>query len=441
MDLFMSPPLFTRSKLAGLGMAAALIIAAVAISALLYATRPRPEQRPLSTIVPRVVVIKLDQIPVRPTFQGFGVAAAFTRADVPSRVSSTVREVPESTLAGASVIPGQVLLTLDDSDARRQLESATQQIAMLDAQMAQLGTEGVSLLELAKLAEEDAALARADFERVRAASAEGAAREREVDRARQAVLAAERVAVNLRERAIALPSRRAALVAQRGAHEASRSQSATDVERCRIASPVGGVIQSFDLKPGEMVKAGDLVARVVDTSHMEVPLQLAAGLRPLVRIGDPVELSGTDRSGRIWSATVARIAPEDDQRNRTFTVWAELTQDPSSPGALAPGRFLEAMVSSATPQTLIVVPRRAIRGDRIFVVEDGVVRHFEIAEAFPVTGPYEKAPVDDREWVALRSDLPAGTVVVLDAARVLPDGGRIEPVAPVASSRGAEPTP
>lgn len=435
----MSPPLLTRSKLVGLGIAGATLVLAVGITVVLVATRPRPEQRALSAIVPRVVVIELDAIPVHPVFQGFGVAAAFSRADVPSRISSTVIEVPATTLAGATVTPGQVLVRLDDSDVRRQLVTATQQIAMLDALLAQLATEETSLLEQAKLAEEDAALARADLERVRLASAEGAARDREVDRARQVVLTAERVAVTLRERASAVPARRSGLEAQRASQESVRFQSATDVERCEIMAPIAGVIQRFDLKQGEMVRAGELVARLVDASRMEVPLQLPAGVRPLVRVGDPVELRSTDRRDRTWSAKVSRIAPEDDQRNRTFTVWAELEQDPASPDAIAPGMFLEGIVSSATPQTLTVIPRRAIRGNQIFIVEEGVVKHMVIEEGFPVTGPYPDAPVPDRDWVALRSGPGAGTSVVLDAARVLPDGGRIEAVPPVASTAPAQP--
>lgn len=435
----MSSPLLSWSKLAGFGVGAVLLVLAVAVSGILYATRPRPEQRSLSTIVPRVVVIPLDRIPVHPHFQGFGVASAFTRADVPSRISSTVIEVPATTMAGSVVTPGQILVVLDDSDAQRQLDSATQQIAGLDAQLAQLKTEEASLIEQARLAEEDAALARIDLERVRSASAEGAAREREVDRARQAVLVAERLAVTLNERAKAAPARRSGLMAARAGQQAAQRQAATDVDRCRITAPVGGVIQRFDLKPGEMVKAGEIVARIIDASRMEVPLQLPAGVRPMVRVGDPVELRSTDRRERVWSATVARIAPEDDQRNRTFTVWAELQQDPMAPEAVAPGMFLEAIVSSATAQLLTVIPRRAIRGDRIFVVTDGIVNHVDIVEAFSVSGPYPGAPVADREWVAVRGDPPAGTIVVLDAARVLPDGGRVNGVPPATVAVDAGP--
>ncbi|MBX3355755.1 MAG: HlyD family efflux transporter periplasmic adaptor subunit [Phycisphaeraceae bacterium] len=436
----MAPPLLTRSKLTALGLAAGVLLVGGAISAMLVATRSRPEQKGLDAIVPRAVVIHLDAIEVQPSFQGFGVAAAFTRADVPSRISSTVLHVPDSILAGAPVSAGQVLVELDPQDALRQLESATQQIAMLDAQLLQLATEEASLVKQVALAEEDAALAKADLDRVRSASDAGAAREREVDRARQAVLAAERSTVILRERLAAIPARRGLLEAQRGAQEALRLQAVTDVDRCRIESPVGGIIQRFDLKPGEMVRAGDLVARVIDSTRIEVPLQLPAGVRPLVRVGDEVEFRSTDRREMKWRAEVSRIAPEDDQRNRTFTVWAERVQDPFAFDAIAPGMFIEGIVTSSQRERLTVVPRRAIRADRVFIVNDGRVQHVDIQEAFPVSGPFPGAEVSDREWVALRSGPPPGSVVVLDAARVLPDGGRIEAVAPSAGRR-PEPAP
>jgi len=436
----MSPALPSRSKLISLAIAATLLVAAIAVAAVLVATRPRPEQHALTAIVPRVVVVEVDRLAVRPTFGGYGVAAAFTRADVPSRISSTVLEVPEATIAGSAVAKGQLLVQLDASDFERQLQSAEQQIAMIDASREQLATEVLSLDEQIKLLEEDVELARTDLERVRAASAEGAAREREVDRARQVVLLAERAAAALRERRATTPAREALLVAQRSSQESVRRQAATDVERCHIESPVTGVLQSFDLKPGEMVRAGAMVARVVDASRIEVPLRLPAGVRPLIKVGDTVELRSTDRRDRSWPATVSRIAPEDDQRSRTFTVWAERAQDPARPDAIAPGMFLEATISSAEAQTLSVVPRRAIRANTIFIVEDGRVRHLEIEEAFTVTGPLEGAPVSDREWVALRNGPEAGTLIVLDAARVLPDGGRIEPVPPGAAAPVRTPT-
>jgi len=428
----MTPPPSRRSLLPGIAIAIGSLVLALAIVLVLVVTRPAPEQRSGGPGLPRVVVVPIDRIPVQARFGGFGVAAAFARADVPSRISSTVIEVPEAIIAGAPVKAGQLLVRLDDDDHRRQLAAAAQQMASIDAQLAALETEAVSLAGQFELAEKDVQLMRLDLERVRAASAEGAAREREVDRAQQALFVVERLLITLRERLDALPSRRDSLAAQRHGFEISMRQAAADIERCSITSPVAGVLQRFDLKLGEMVRAGEMVARVVDSSRIEVPVQLPAGVRPLVHVGDPVELRSTDRRERTWSATIARIAPEDDQRNRTFTAWAELTQDPTRPDAIAPGVFLEVLVLSAQPEPLTVVPRRAIRGDVVFVVEDGVVRHMEIDEAFMVPGPYPGAPVPDSEWVALRRGPAPGSVIVLDASRVLPDGGRVEPVAPEA---------
>lgn len=436
----MTPPP-TRSMLPGIMIALGALALALGITTLLILTRPRPEQRSGGAPLPRIVVVTLDRIPVHAHFGGFGTAAAFTRADVPSRISSTVVEVPQEIVAGARVEAGQLLVRLDDTDHRRQFEAATQQIAVIDSQLAALSTEEASLAGQVELAAKDVEIMRVDLDRVRAASTEGAAREREVDRALQALLAAERVALALRERLDAIPARRGTLEAQRRGHEIAREQALVDIERCQISSPKPGVIQRFDLKLGEMVRAGDVVARVVDASRIEVPVQLPAGVRPLIRVGDPVELRSTDRRERSWEATVARIAPEDDPRTRTLTVWAELSQDPTSPDAIAPGMFLEVLVRSARSEPLVVVPRRSIRGDLVFVVEDGVIRHERIEEAFAVRGPYPGARVRDAEWVALRRGPGAGATIVLDASRVLPDGGRVEPVMPERPLTAAESTP
>jgi len=247
-------------------------------------------------------------------------------------------------------------------------------------------------------------------------------------------MAAERAAIATREELDKIPARRAGLAAQRDAQVAAQRLAQQSVQRCRIESPIDGVIQEVFVKEGEGLQSGQRVARLVDLRRIEVPLRLPAGARGHVAVGDDVTLfddrAASGRASRQWPATVVRVAPEDDAATRTMTVFAELDQDPASPHALAPGRFVQGVVVGAQPLRRMLVPRRAVRSDRLFAVNgDRIVRR-EIVPDFAVEGAFPGLGLPDTAWVALREALPEGDLVVLDGSRALEPGVRAQAVLP-----------
>jgi multidrug efflux pump subunit AcrA (membrane-fusion protein) len=182
------------------------------------------------------------------------------------------------------------------------------------------------------------------------------------------------------------------------------------------------VLQSVDVEVGENLAAGQRVARVVDLRRIEVPLRLPASARAGIAVGDDVLLHATGGSDRTWPARVARIAPEDDATTRTVAVYVELNQDPHDPAALAPGQFLRGTVSSSGAQLRWVVPRRALAGDRLLLVNDGRIVSRAVEIDFQIERKLPQLGLPDDEWVVLREPLREGDRVVVNAARGLADG-------------------
>jgi multidrug resistance efflux pump len=399
----------------------ALIAVAVVIAGWLVGTKPEAAESDAANRLRTAVVVDVLEAPVGRRLRAYGSARALLSADVPARVSATVASLGERYEEGQRVAKDEILIRLDDTDFRRQLEITRQNIDAVTAQLAILDVDERTIAESLVLAEADARLVRADVERAEAALREGAAKEREVDQLRQALIAADRALVMAREARDKIEPRRLALRAERARLEASREVAQDAVDRSVIRSPMEGVLQHADKEIGEMVAMGAPVARVVDPSRLEVPLLLPASARPLVAVGQPVLLK-PDRAGvGTVDARVTRVAPEDDPATRTFAVFAEI----AASEAIAPGTFVEASILCDAGAPRSVLPRRSVSEGRVYVVRDGRVHLTPVEVEFALTGLKPETGLPDSEWLVLRDALPSGSQVVLDASRQIPDGTAI----------------
>lgn len=402
----------------------ACVAAGVGIYVWLYETRPTPPASdPSATGRIRLLVAEPLQQAVGRRFRAFGQARAVDAADVPARVSAVVTALHANYREGAVVTAGEALVSLDDSDFKRQVTIANESLRGIEAQLALLALDASTLERTAALAAEESALAAADLERVRTAFSNGAAQPREVDRARSAAIAAEKQLIAARDAYEKLPLRRTALLADQARQTAASELAQLSLERCIIRSPIAGVVQRADLELGEIAAPGVLVARVIDPSAIEIPILLPALARAIVHVGDSVRVHA-DRANAVWvDALVTRIAPEDDAATRTMTIYAEAAGSEQ----LVSGAFVEAEVAAASKEMRTLVPRRAINSGRITMIEDGIARNREVEVEFAVSGVLAP-PLPDSEWVVLKSALAPRTMIVLDASRRVSEGTPIEAV-------------
>lgn len=420
---------FKRNKVVMISTRAVVAIVIVTIASVIYkqleATRPTAAISEESNTAPPVTVMVAQTVPLRQQWEGFGTVRAMDSADVPSRLTATIAEIPDHILAGAFVGRDELLARLDSSDYEQQVEIGWQTIAGIDAQLEQLAIEKRSWAERLELVREEVQLARDDFERLQEAFARDAARQRELDQSRQGLIAAIRNEVSTQEEASKLPARRTNLLAQRAAQEASLKLAEENLRRTEIRSPIAGVLESVDVEVGESLLPGARIARVINLNHVEVPLLLPASSRAFISVGDDVRLRSGTRSGESWQATVSRIAPRDDEATRTTTVYVEVRQDDDDGAILPPGRFVQGLVASRGDELASIVPRRAVLSNQVQVVENGVILTREVQIASHIEGEFPQFGLPDTQWVVLEELLEAGTLVVVDAARGFVDGARV----------------
>ncbi|MDA0803541.1 MAG: HlyD family efflux transporter periplasmic adaptor subunit [Planctomycetota bacterium] len=415
-----------------------LIAGSILIVVALIATKEQPPQDDGRSL-PRVQVTRVMSVEVPRQWVGFGISTALRASVVPARVSATVLSVPDSTKEGLPVTEGQVIVQLDAEDFVRQREMVDEALKSLDAQITALSIQEDALREQVRLATEDVAISTKDLERFEKAYADGAARIREVDNARTRRIQAERQKVVLAEQLSSTGPKRQQLEAQAASQRSAREIAVNNEARCSVRAPIAGILQQFDLKLGESVMAGQAVARVVDPSAVEVELRLPAQARWSLAVGDVATvmdggLAGTGAgSGGAGSATapvtgrVQRIAPEDDPATRTLGAYIEFAGADAK--RVPPGAVVEVAVAVGGGGARTIVPRRAIRSDRLHVVEGGQIRAVPITRAFPYRGVLAHSGLPDESWVVIEDGVPGGTVIVLDASsRVAEPGSTIQPV-------------
>ncbi len=180
-----------------------------------------------------------------------------------------------------AVTRGDVLVQLDDVDARLALTQADADEKRAAAQIAS--------------ASADFERAQVDLERRRALSASGSVSGDELTRARNAFATAK--------------AGLAAASAQLALARARREQAQVNLERTVIRAPVDGVIARRSVQAGQQVQPGSPLLSVVPVAQIHVDANFKEGQLAKVRVGQPVEVV-SDLYGRkvVYHGTVQGLA-------------------------------------------------------------------------------------------------------------------------------------
>jgi HlyD family secretion protein len=263
-------------------------------------------------------------LPDRP--QSIWIAAAPGRVEPRSgqvRVTSLApgRILEISAQVGDRVTKGDVLVRLDDKEARARLAAAEAEVSVRqrerDAQAETAGREDVRKAEDALYAAERAATnARFALDGVLAADRKAAGSAQDLIQARNQLSQAED---KLRRERIALaaahakakvpaPNRlEAALIAARA--ELTLAEEA--VEKMRIRAPLSGSVLQINAKAGElaMPAAEQVLVVMGDLSLMRVRAEVDEQDVAKIKRGQPVFVRSTAFPGREFSGTVTELAP------------------------------------------------------------------------------------------------------------------------------------
>ena len=147
-----------------------------------------------------------------------------------------------------------------------------------------------------------------------------------------------------------------------------------------ITTPLGGALQTLDVREGMTVAAGQTLARVngLGTVWLQVAVPEAQGAA--LAVGQTVESHFVGLPGQVFKGTVAAILPATAMDSRTVQVRVEL---PNPDGALRPGMTAQVRLAQSTGQSVLLLPSEALirTGKRVLVMvaeEGGRYRPVEV---------------------------------------------------------------
>ena len=328
-----------------------------------------------------------------------------------------------------SVRADQVLVRIDDRRYRQLLLQAQAQAAVVQAQIDELDVRRANLEALRGLTRMEVEITSAEERRLIDLFEDEQANKHELDIARLAHRRVLRGMQELDNELALLEPTAKRLGAMLRVEQSVAELAAISVEDCSIEAPFDGVIETLHVEIGDKVRVGSLIARVVDTAVVEVPIRLAASTRPQVGPGSACRISVDTADGSHWNGVVARISPVVDQESRTFFAYVEVdNRKQATP--LAPGTFVRATVRGPRLVNVLSVPRDAIVDGGVFLFENGVARRVAVVVVHRI-----------HDTAVVEGDLVPGDLVITTNLDRLADGSpvRIESDAPALSVEKVEP--
>lgn len=279
---------------------------------------------------------------------------------------------------GDHVKAGQLLLQLDDADARAQAAKALAQLkaAQADLQAVRAGGTHEEVLtnrsDLVKArAELDAA--QRNLDAMTRLQQRGAASPAEVQTARDRLSTAQAQVSLLEQKSSGSRYSRPEVtkVSAQEAEARASYQAAVDLlHHSNITAPREGIVYSLPIRQGVFVNTGDLLVQVADLRSVQVRAFVDEPDIGRLATGEPVSITWEGQPGRTWEGTVTRV-PSTVVVIGARTVGEVTCKVNNSDLKLLPNINVNVSIVTAKDDNALLVPREAVHqhDSRRFVYE------------------------------------------------------------------------
>lgn len=415
------------------------------ILAFVVSNSPPPARVELAERAYAVRVITVQTTEITPSAVGFGLVTPARTFAAIAEVSGTVEYLHPDLRDGQILPAGAVLLRLTPVDFNLAIARANANIRAAQARLAELGVAEANQRAALEIEQEALAVKASDLARAEALFTAGTMTQTARDAVRAAHLI-QRQKVQSAQSALALiPTQRAVQAEQIAIYQTTLATAQRNLDRSELTLPFAARVATHSVEVGQFLSAGHTAATLdsVDVAEVEVQMPMQT-LRSLMRpdqtqgLGlpmDPTQLGialrdrGLSAEVRLrlgeeqvtWPAEVDRISDEIDQRSGTIGVVVRVDNpySPSGDGLSPPltkGMFVDVALS-AQPITGVVLPRSALHGGLVHVVDDDNRLHILAATPQMMQG-----------GIALFTDgIEDGTRVVLSTPDPVVEGLLLDP--------------
>src|SRR6266705_1045168 len=277
---------------------------------------------------------------------------------------------------GDHVNQGQLMVQLDDADARSQAAKALAQIRSSEADVSAIQSGGnreeVLTLEaqLAKTQTQRDAAQR-NVEALRRLQQQGAASPGEVKAAENQLAGAEADLKFLQQKQKDRYSKPEVARVQAQENEAQSAYAAAEdiLSKLNVRAPFDGIVYSLPARQGGYVNPGDLILQEADLSKVLVRSFVDEPDVGRLAPGQKIEITWDAVPGRVWEGKVDMV-PASVKLRGTRNVGETTTVVDNHDFKLLPNINVGVTIVAAEHRNVITVPREAIRQDsNTFVFE------------------------------------------------------------------------
>lgn len=319
-----------------------------------------------------------------------GTVKVFANLDL--KVKTVVQGLVESTPIEQNqrVKKGDTLMVLDSQDIRNQIREKVIQLKAAQKRL-QLPLNQVRDIETIE----------ADIERLTQAVEYGGASRAELERRER----------DLQKLKNDFNNQQIGREEQAALFEATVDRLQYELSRMTLTAPMDGVVTEQYKWPGDYVWNGNEVVRLISDGRW-VELKLAEEDSAYVEKGQRAKVRLASYPDRAFDATVTGLNSTADADTKTRDVFLSVN---ASDDVLIPGLTGEGVLIKAERKDAVLIPRRALIGNRVYVVKNGRV---EMRHVTPGYLGLEQAEIV--------SGVVAGEQVVTDGQSSLRDGDYVE---------------
>ena len=371
-----------------------------------------------------VHVAQATEEPLSSTISTNGRVEPEANKEIHAPVSAVVKAVYVQ--PGDRVSAGQLLMQLDDLEARAKLAAADSGVKTAEASLEAATHSGTLEQRQAAAAEVERDKlerdqAQHDLDALVKLNGTGAASPSEVASARQRLATAEANLRAAQESAQARYSSAEIARAQAALQEAEANRQAAQqvLAQTAVRAPITGTVYSLSVKATEFAEQGKLLAEIADLHRLLVRAYFDEPEIARLGVGQPVTIQWDARLGTTWHGHIERTPSTIEQYETRRVGEAIIHIDDSPDGQLLPDTSVRVTVTTSSQANALSIPREALRSEsgKTYVYR---VDGDELKKTFVITGTLNISQVaivsglKNGDWVAtgtttgqpLQEDMP-----------------------------------
>ena len=346
-----------------------------------------------------------------------GKIEALDNFEAHAPVATTVKKV--YVRQGQWVGPGELLLQLEDVNARLQAARAEAQLkgAQADVSAVERGGSKEEVLATRNAlvkAQADRDAVQRNLGAMQRLLQTGAASQAEVDAAQNQLRVADANIHFLEQKLSGRYSQQEVghVEAQQTEARASLAAAQDLLRNSNVTAPRAGVVYSLPVQQGAFVNVGDLLVQVADLHKVRVRAFVDEPDIGKLQKGQEVEVTWDALPGRVWKGTL-EILPTTVVQRGTRTVGEVTCVVENGDLKLLPNTNVNVAVITSRVEDALTVPRESVhqdsKGQYVYQVVDGELKRRDV-----------QTSVSNFTRIAITSSLPDGAVLALGSTNMRP---------------------